>query len=175
MACLQRGSADGSMPMCLQTQVTGSRIHCVWRSASHISQEELHPAWDISECWANDSSNKPTPDKEYIVPLDMTFTLESGVRFPISAVWKKQKCFFPIHVWNRQVSNFESFVWRTVSSHSTHHPQKVPLAHFSLYVHKGGLNPDSFHFISLGYERVYLSLGKVANTPVHIQGDDFSQ
>ena len=23
----------------------------------------------------------------------------SGVRFPVSAVWKKQKCFFPIHVW----------------------------------------------------------------------------
>ena len=26
------------------------------------------------------------------------FTLESGVRFPVSAVWKKQKCFLPIHV-----------------------------------------------------------------------------
>ena len=25
---------------------------------------------------------------------------EFGVRFPISAVWKNQKCFFPIHVWN---------------------------------------------------------------------------
>ena len=24
---------------------------------------------------------------------------ESGVRFPVSAVWKKQNCFFPIHVW----------------------------------------------------------------------------
>ena len=24
---------------------------------------------------------------------------ESGVRFPASAVWKKQFCFFPIHVW----------------------------------------------------------------------------
>ena len=71
-----------------------------------------------------------------------------------------------------QVSNFESCVWRTVSSHSTHHPQKVLLAQFSLYVHKGGLNTDSFHFISLGYERVYLPLGKVADTPVHIQGDD---
>ena len=27
------------------------------------------------------------------------FTPESGVRFPVSAVWKKQNCFFPIHVW----------------------------------------------------------------------------
>ena len=40
-----------------------------------------------------------------------------------------------------QGSNFESCVWRTVSSH---HPQEVLLAQFSLYVHKGGLKPDSF-------------------------------
>ena len=43
---------------------------------------------------------------------------------------------------DRQGSNFESCVWRTVSSH---HPQEVLLAQFSLYVHKGGLKPDSFH------------------------------
>ena len=30
---------------------------------------------------------------------------------------------------------------------SSHHPQEVLLAQFSLYVHKGGLKPDSFHFI----------------------------
>ena len=48
---------------------------------------------------------------------------------------------------DRQGSNFESCVWRTVSSHSSHPPQEVLPAHFSLYVHKGGLKPDSFHFI----------------------------
>ena len=48
---------------------------------------------------------------------------------------------------DRQGSNFESFVWRAVSSQSSHHPQEVLLAQFSLYVHKGGLKPDSFHFI----------------------------
>ena len=53
-----------------------------------------------------------------------------------------------------QGSNFESCVWRTVSSH---HPQEVLLAQFSLYVHKGGLKPDSFHFIS------FASLGKPKN------------
>ena len=47
---------------------------------------------------------------------------------------------------DRQGSNFESRVWRTVSSHSSHHPQDVLLAQFSLYVHKDGLKPDSFHF-----------------------------
>ena len=49
---------------------------------------------------------------------------------------------------DRQGSNYESCVWRTVSSQSSHHPQEVLLAQFSLYVHKGGLKPDSFHFIS---------------------------
>ena len=42
---------------------------------------------------------------------------------------------------DRQGSNFESCVWRTVSSH---HPQEVLLAQFSLYVHECGLKPDSF-------------------------------
>ena len=50
---------------------------------------------------------------------------------------------------DRQGSNFEPCVWRTVSSQSSHHPQEVLLAQFSLYVHKGGLKPDSFHFYPL--------------------------
>ena len=47
---------------------------------------------------------------------------------------------------DRQGSSFESCVGRTVSSQSSHHPQEVLLAQFSIYVHKGGLKPDSFHF-----------------------------
>ena len=50
-----------------------------------------------------------------------------------------------------QGSNFESCVWRTVSSQSSHHPQEVLLAQFSLFVHKGGLKPDSFNFILNNY------------------------
>ena len=50
---------------------------------------------------------------------------------------------------DRQGSNFESCVWRTVSSQSSHHPQEVLLAQFSLYVHKGGLKPESFHFLHM--------------------------
>ena len=49
---------------------------------------------------------------------------------------------------DRQGSNFESCVWRAVSSQSSHLPQEVLLAQFSLYVHKGGLKPDSFHFFT---------------------------
>ena len=48
---------------------------------------------------------------------------------------------------DRQGPNFEFCVWRTVASHLSHYPQEVHLAQFSLYVHKGGLKPDLFHFI----------------------------
>ena len=44
---------------------------------------------------------------------------------------------------DRQGSYFESCVWRTVSFQSSHQPQEVHLAQFSLYVNKGGLKPDS--------------------------------
>ena len=58
---------------------------------------------------------------------------------------------------DRQGSNFESCVWRTVSSQLSQHPQEVLLAQFSLYVHKGGLKPDSFHFKSLDNTAPYMS------------------
>ena len=59
-----------------------------------------------------------------------------------------------------QGSNFKSCVWRTVSSQSSHHPQEVLMAQFSLFVHKGGLKPDSFHFFCScrGLIMRYLSL-----------------
>ena len=60
---------------------------------------------------------------------------------------------------DRQGSNFKSCVWRTVSSQSSHHPQAVLLALFSLYVHKGSLKPDSFHFISLANQ--ITDIGKI--------------
>ena len=64
---------------------------------------------------------------------------------------------------DRQGSNFESCVWRTVSSQSSHHPQEVPLAQFSLYVHKGGLKPDSFHFFLNVLVDVYRPMTSLSN------------
>ena len=64
---------------------------------------------------------------------------------------------------DRQGSNFESCVWRTVSSQSSHHPQEVIMAQFSLYVHKGGLKPDLFHFISIN-----IALSKKVNADLYI-------
>ena len=48
---------------------------------------------------------------------------------------------------DRQRSDFKSCGWRAVSSHSSHHHQEVLLAQFSIYVHKSGLKPDSFHLL----------------------------
>ena len=45
-----------------------------------------------------------------------------------------------------QGSNFESCVWRAVSSHSSHYIEEVLLARCSLYVHKGSLKKHSFYF-----------------------------
>ena len=49
---------------------------------------------------------------------------------------------------DRQGSNFESCVWRTVSSQSSHHPQEVLLAQFSQF----SLKPDSFHLIYILFD-----------------------
>ena len=87
-------------------------------------------------------------------------------------VWKKQKCFSPSTretqycvepLWPRgsvlglrppefEFSNhFDTCNWRAVSSQSSHHLQKVLLAHFSLY--KSSLKPDSFHFVLVSFLR----------------------
>ena len=65
---------------------------------------------------------------------------------------------------DRQDSNFESCVWRAVSSHSSHHPQVVLLAQFSLCVHKSGLKPDSFH---LG-DRINMLMLNVVNVDLMV-------
>ena len=64
---------------------------------------------------------------------------------------------------DRQGSNFESCVWRTVSSQSSHHPQEVPLVQFSLYLHKSGLKPDSFPFHFISERRVCKNFAKLYN------------
>ena len=59
---------------------------------------------------------------------------------------------------DRQGSNFESCIWRAVSSNSSHHPQEVLLAPFRLYVHKCGLKTHSFHFISKQHREINLEI-----------------
>ena len=50
---------------------------------------------------------------------------------------------------DRHGSNFESYVWRAVSSKLSYHPREVLLAQFSLYVQRGGLKFHLFHLICL--------------------------
>ena len=78
---------------------------------------------------------------------------------------------------DRQGSNFESCVWRTVSSQSSHHPQEVLLAQFSLYVHKGGLKPDSFHFFSEREQwcRILVYLATLAGSYCLFNGLNYQQ
>ena len=80
-------------------------------------------------------------------------------RVKLSIVWSLRDREVACSASDRQGSNFESCVWRIVSSHSSHHPQEVLLAQSSLYVHKGGLNPDSFHFYHVLVHQFYGNFG----------------
>ena len=97
---------------------------------------------------------------------DRGFVPRSGIQV------SKKKMFFPCslgHIeycreppWgiacsasDRQGSNFESCVWRTMSLRSSHHPQEVRLDEFGLNVHKCDLKPHSFHNLSLVYPYLY--------------------
>ena len=66
-----------------------------------------------------------------------------------SIVWSLRDRLVACSASDPQGLNFESCVWREVSFHSSHHPQEVIPAQFSLYVHKSGIKPDPFHFIYL--------------------------
>ena len=77
---------------------------------------------------------------------------------------------------DRQGSNFESCVWREVSSHSSQHPQEVLLAQFSLFVHKGGLKPLSFHFFHFWHRfckkvSSFFSLRKLIQTSASVSSN----
>ena len=75
---------------------------------------------------------------------------------------------------DRQGLIFESCVWRVVSSHSSHHPQLVLLAQFSLYVHKSGLKPDSFHYGGKGRGIIIALAYRVSSFPTQIFFSDKS-
>ena len=118
--------------------------------------------------------------------------LESGrsrVGIPLwPESFKETKCFFPAHSYwfniagnlgdrevacsasDRRDSNFESCAWRAVSCHSSHHPQEVLLAQFSLYIHKRDLKPHSCHFILKLPDNVILRLCTVVQSSYYLMG-----
>ena len=60
---------------------------------------------------------------------------------------------------------FEFRILCLAVSDSSHHPQEVLLAHFSLYVHKSGPKPDSFHFLD---RDVYMALTLTPCCPTRV-------
>ena len=158
--------------------------HCLWHCPNNKTTSGQRIEWEV---WKQDKSHLVTKVYdtiiwsacfswtwvgalgEWLTPLP--FTPEFEVRFPVSAVWKNQKMLLPYprvkvsirgrevacSASDRQGSNFKSCIWRTVSSQSSHHPQEVLLAYFSLYMHKGGLKSDSFHFVdfSVNYQPIF--------------------
>ena len=71
----------------------------------------------------------------------LAFKLQRNKMFPPRSLVKIQYC--GEHPWPRDsvLRQTESYVWKAVSSHAFHHPHEFLLVQFSLYVHKGGLNP----------------------------------
>ena len=65
---------------------------------------------------------------------------------------------------DRQGLNFETCVSRALSSHSSHHPQEILLAQFSLHMHKGSLKAHSFHFISQVDEHTIYTHNSIASS-----------
>ena len=148
------------------TSVTGTLV--TWQGTSPWQRGNDHYFPGNLETVISKIISFPGLCRVYPMPKDLiSCELISVVCVDFSAVSKKQKMFLPhprvkvsivgslrdrevaCSASDRQGSNFGSCVWRTVSSQSSHHPQEVLLAQFSLYVHKGGLKPDSFHFLSV--------------------------
>ena len=96
----------------------------------------------LGQCWTNASQffSPPPPlqSKLYEKTSRVLNTVDRGKS-------TEQITFYFHHSGQLWHIEWQSCVWRTVSSQSSHHPQEVLLAQFSLYVHKGGLKPDSFH------------------------------
>ena len=112
------------------------------------------PAWKVGDCGFEPHSDRQVSKKRNV---------SSPYKFNIVGCLRDREVAWSAS--DRQGSNFESCVLGAVSSH---HPQEVLLAQFSLYVHKGGLKPHSFYF----HTHVGLNewKGKTLPTPV----DQFS-
>ena len=144
-------------------------IKCCWQ----YDQQTLDIYLMLGYCWADVSDGGPALAQHWIgigvcwqlFNFSLTLSL-------VSIVGSLRDREVACSASDRQVSNFESCVWRTVSSQSSHHPQEVLLAQFSLYVHKGGLKPDSFHFSrSLDTVPLFVSIsanGDFMFTYVHV-------
>ena len=128
---------------------------CVMRATHYTHMDSLFLFSDISVQNASCITFHASTNKVYIggfLPLHLQDLKKKKKMFlphprvKVSIVGSLRDREVACSASDRQGSNCESCVWTTVSSQSSHHPQEVLLAQFSLYVHKGGLKPDSFHY-----------------------------
>ena len=107
----------------------------------------------LSKVWGSSRGWQRLLEKSDIAGSNttMAFKFQNKMFFPCSLV-KIQYCGEPPWLRGSVLGlrppglELESFVSRAVSSHSSHHPQKVLLAQISICVHKCGLKSHSFHF-----------------------------
>ena len=87
------------------------------------------PAWKVGDCGFQPHSGLQVSKIQYV---------SSPLTRKDSILWPRGN----VLVLRPPGLEFQTCVWRAVSSH---HPQEVLLAQFSLHVHKGGLKPYAFH------------------------------
>ena len=114
--------------------------HFVTLWAGALVQWLKLPAWKVGDRGLEPRSDIQVPKKTIFLPCSLV-----KIHYYGEPPWPRSSELGP----DRQGSNFESWVWRAVSSRSSHHLQAVLLAQFSLYVHRGGLKSHWFHFILL--------------------------
>ena len=95
--------------------------------------------------WRPVSSHSSHHPQEVILPQISRYVHKSGLK-PDSFFFSFILPMFS-EPRDMQMLKTEYFLLWNVSWSESHHPQEVLLAHFSLYVHKVGLKPDSFHIL----------------------------
>ena len=113
---------------------------CAHYISSHILVKWLKlPAWKVGDRGFEPLSGLQVSKKQTVSsPLT-----REDLKYCAELWWPKGSVF------GRRPTGLEFPIlcMRAVSSHSSHHPQEVLLAQFSLYVHNGGLKPHSFSFV----------------------------
>ena len=105
-----------------------SAATCVMYPSGNLVQWLKPPAWKVGDRGFKLHSIIQITKKQ-------TFLPRSLLKIVGSLHDREVGC---VVVVRRQRGKFESCVWRAVSSHSSHPPQEVCLAHINLYVHKYG-------------------------------------
>ena len=110
---------------------------------------KIHVIWEVFQDWRTTGYKRGNKTLAIVVDISVLRVKPPLTYILVSIVGSLRDRDVACSTSDRQGSNFESCVWRTVSSQSSHHPQEVLLAQFSLYVHKSGLSPIHSFFLHI--------------------------